>query len=325
MGRVIREPESVAEDVSSLGGRLRTWGIWGDEDEKGALNYITPERRVGAARLVRRGVVFSLALPIEDGKGPMRPYPAGRFNPVHRITVSGRDRGPYNMGATCDFTDDIIIMGSQTSTQWDALCHVYYDGHLYNGFESAAVGDHGAERDGIDKVAADMVARGVLLDLARFNNVDVLEPGYAIMSEDLDACAAAQGVEIEEGDMIVIRTGCMTHVVGDNWDAFHANPRPGLHYSTASWISEHKIAAVAADNNAVEVGGGLVLTDPSQVTNPLHMIVLRDMGVHIGEFWYLEELAEDCARDGVYEFMLVAPPLRIVGGAGSPVNPLALK
>jgi kynurenine formamidase len=320
MEKVITDPDEAAKRVLALGKELRTWGSWGPADEKGTLNYITPEHRVRAAQLVRRGAVFSLSLTIRDGKGPMRPFPAGRFNPVHRITVSGQARGPYNMGATADFTDDIIMMGSQTSTQWDALCHVYYGEQLYNGFPASSVSDNGAEHDGIDKVAEDMVARGVLLDVARFRGVDRLEPGYAITSDELDDCASSEGVQILDGDMVLIRTGSMTSVVDDNWDEFYADYRPGLHYSTASWINQHRISAVAADNNAVEAGGVL-----PGVSNPLHMLILRDMGVHIGEFWYLEELAADCAEDRVYEFMLVAPPLRVEGGAGSPVNPIALK
>lgn len=320
MADVNTKDDSAAEQLFALGRELSNWGLWGADDEKGALNYITPEHRVRAAGLVRRGAVFSLALTIRDGKGPMRPYPAGRFNPVHRVTVSGCAPGPFEMGATCDFTDDLIMMGTQTSTQWDALCHVYYGEKLYNGFPASSMTDQGAARDGIDKVAEDMVARGVLLDLARFHGVETLETGHAITADELDACAERQNVEICDGDMILLRTGYMTKVVDDNWDEFYANYRPGLHYSTASWFKEHRISAVAADNNAVEAGGVL-----KGITNPLHMLILRDMGVHIGEFWYLEDLAKDCAEDGVYEFMLVAPPLRIEGGAGSPINPLALK
>jgi kynurenine formamidase len=320
MADVDTDGESAAEQVFALGRELSNWGVWGADDEKGALNFITPEHRVRAAAIVRRGAVFSLALTIRDGKGPMRPFPAGRFNPVHRVTVSGLTHGPFEMGGTCDFTDDLIMMGTQTSTQWDALCHVYYGNKLYNGFPASSMTDKGAERDGIDKVAEDMVARGVLLDIARFHGVESLESGHAITSSELDECAERQNVEIRDGDMVLIRTGYMTKVVDDDWDDFYADVRPGLHYSTASWIKEHRISAVAADNNAVEAGGVL-----KGIHIPLHMLILRDMGVHIGEFWYLEDLAADCADDHVYEFMLVAPPLRIEGGAGSPINPLALK
>lgn len=308
------------EEVLALGERLRNWGAWGDDDEKGTLNYITPAHRIAAAQLVRRGAVFSLALPIRDGKGPMRPFPAGRFNPVHRMTVTGCVPGPYQMGGTADFTDDLIMMGTQTSTQWDALCHVYYGDKLYNGFPASSVDESGAHRNAIGNVREDMVARGVLLDVAALHGVTSLEPGHQIMSDELAACRDRQGVDIRDGDMLLVRTGFMSRVVDDDWSDFHTLPRPGLHYSTATWMKDHRISAIASDNNAVEA-----TSDLPSLRNPFHMVALRDMGVHLGEFWYLDELAADCAEDNVYEFMLVAPPLYIERGAGSPVNPLALK
>lgn len=309
-----------AEQIFQLGRELSNWGAWGADDERGALNHITGEHRVRAAQLVRRGAVFSLALPIQDGRGPMLPFPAGRFNTVHRMTVTGGTRGPLDMGATTDFCDDLIMMGCQSSTQWDALCHVYYDGKLYNGYPSTEVDNDGAHKNSIDKVRTDIVARGVLFDLPRFLGVDALEPGYAVTAEQLDQCARAQGVQIADGDIVLVRTGFQIHVDDGDWSRYHDLPRPGLHWSTASWLKEHRIAAVAGDNPAVEAE-----SDIPGVRSPFHMLVLRDMGVHIGEFWQLDELAEDCARDGVYEFMLVAQPLNIEGAAGSPINPLAIK
>ena len=308
------------KEVLALGERLRTWGKWGADDQKGTVNRITAEHRVRAAGLVRRGAVFSLALPIRDGAGPVRPRPSGRFNPVHRITVSGDLAGSFEMGGTADYTDDLILMGCHTSTHWDALCHVYYGDRMYNDVPASSVDGSGAHRNAIGAVHQDFVARGVLLDVARHQGVRTLEPGYAIRSEELLACAAKQGVALDAGDIMLIRTGAMADVHDNDWSRFHAAPRPGLHYSVAELIAEIGIAAVAADNNAVEAGGAV-----KGLSNPFHMIALRDMGVSLGEFWFLEELAEDCARDHVYEFMLVAPPLRIEEGAGAPVNPVAIK
>jgi kynurenine formamidase len=308
------------EEVFALGAALRNWGRWGPDDEKGTLNHITPEARVRAASLVRRGAVFSLGLPIRDGEGPTRPYPVGRFHPTHRMTKIGNQRGPLEMGGTADFIDDVIMMGVQTGSHWDALCHIYYGGQLYNGYPASAVDDRGAHRDGVDKLHADLNGRGVLFDVPALFGRTTLDPGYAITAEDLDRCAEKQGVEVAKGDIAVIRTGAMTRVPEGGWDAFHAQPRPGLHFSTVSWLAEHEIAAVAADNTGIEA--------PSPVPtlrNPFHMIALRDMGLPLGEFWNLEELAADCADDGVYEFLLVAQGMPIVGGSGSPVNPLALK
>lgn len=307
-------------EIWELGERLSTWGDHGAEDEKGALNHITPQHRVDAARLVERGAVFSLAVPIKNGTGPMGINPVGRFNPLHHMTATGDVEGTLQMGATADFTDDVLVMGPHTTTHWDALCHVYYGDKLYNGFAAAEVDATGARRDGIDKVHDQFVARGVLLDMARFKGVEVLESGYAVTPGELDACAAQHGVEVRPGDILLVRTGAMSLVDGDDWSAFHAKPRPGLHYSVAEWLRDRRVAAVAADNNGVEPPSTL-----DGVRNPLHMLALRDLGVHLGEFWDLEELAEDCAQDGRYEFMLVAQPLRIHGGVGSPVNPLAIK
>ena len=120
--------------------------------------------------------------------------------------------------------------------------------------------------------------------------------------------------------MLLIRTGAMADIGRNDWDDFHSKPRPGIHYSVAEMIHDLGIATVSADNNAVESGSTV-----QGLSNPFHMVALRDMGVSLGEFWYLEDIADDCAQDGVYEFMLVAQPLRVIEGAGSPVNPLAIK
>jgi kynurenine formamidase len=315
-----QSPDSPSEIVWAEGERLRTWGRWGDDDERGTLNYITSDHRVTAAGLVRRGAVFSLALPIRNGQGPMIGK-AGRFNPLHHMTVTGEpDSLKFDCGGNAGITDDLLVMGLQSGTQWDALCHVYYNDRLYNGFAADSVTQSGAAHGGIDNVHSEFVGRGVLLDIPRHGGVTELDPGYAITSDDLDRCAAAQSVKVGEGDLVVIRTGSMTRVDGDDWSRFHAQPRAGLHYETASWMSDRRIAAVAMDNNAVEAPSPL-----EGVRYPLHMLALRDMGVHLGEYWYLEDLAADCAADGVWDFMLVAQALPIEGATGSPVNPIAIK
>ena len=131
-------PDEI-ENVLALGKKLRNWYRWGPEDERGTANLIEAKHRVHAASLVKLGKVISLALPIRNGEGPVRPYPAGRFNPVHTMTVTGDTRGPFDMGATTDFTDDIITMGLQGTTHWDGLCHVYYQDLLYNGYPASSV------------------------------------------------------------------------------------------------------------------------------------------------------------------------------------------
>jgi len=300
-------------------GSLTTWGQWGPDDEKGTLNYITDETRRRAARLVRQGKTFSLAIPIRHGSGPQGG--GARINPLHLMTATGCDpTSRVDLGRNTRYVDDVLVMMVQGGTQWDALCHVYYDDQLYNGIPATQVDSRGAHRGGIDKVHADFVSRGVLLDVARWKGIDCLPAGTAITTADLEAVEAHQGVTVGEGDILLVRTGQMS-TVGDfaNWRAFHGK-EAGLHWETAGWLHQRRVAAVAADNSMVEATGQL-----AGVYVPFHMLALRNLGLHLGEFWYLERLAADCASDGVWEFLLVAQALPIDGGSGSPVNPLALK
>jgi kynurenine formamidase len=300
--------------------RLKNWGRWGDADERGALNFITEDKRRKAAQLVRRGRTFSLAIPITNGAGPQTGS-AGRINPLHFMTATGCDpASPYDLGAGAGYTDDFLAMAVQGGTQWDALCHIFYDGKLYNGVPAGSVSSAGASRNGIEKVHADFVTRGVLLDVARYKGVDCLEPGYAIDVGDLEGTEREQAVRVGEGDVLVVRTGQMSRVGAfDDWSVFQG-PEAGLHWKTAEWLHERCVAAVAADNTMVEASQVL-----EGVMIPFHMLALCNLGIHLGEFWYLEDLAADCAEDGTWEFMLVAQGLPITGGTGTPVNPLALK
>lgn len=321
-----------------LAKKISNAGRWGPQDQFGTLNFITPATVARAATLVRTGRRVSLSAPI-DADGPQGAH-GMRRNPIHLMSVDGSDSdiaarlgtwggatqqevaGMFGMGAL-RFNDDFLIMPTQASTQWDALSHVYYDGELYNGFPAGAVTSMGATRNSIDVVAAagHLCSRGVLLDVARWRAVPSLEPNTTISPADLDAVASAQDVTIEEGDIVVVRTGWWPvfaggGVTGDGWLA----GTPGLSWECAEWLWEHNVAAVAADNMTVEA---MVPVDGEILV--LHMLTLRDLGMMLGEIWDLEALGEDCAADGVYEFLLTAPPLAISGAVGSPVNPVAIK
>ncbi|MGK8486429.1 cyclase family protein [Nocardia asiatica] len=316
---------------------VRNWGRWGAADELGTLNFITPDKIAQAARLVRHGRVFPLGVDF-GSSGPQGAFKF-RHNPVHVMTVDGGDAatlaeyGPKwlrnSVGRELSgffednpfrFNDDLIIMPLQAATQWDALSHVYYDDYLYNGFPASSVTSLGAYHCGIDKVdGKGITTRGVLLDLVRHRGADTfLAAGHPITPDELDAVAKAQGVEVGRGDILLIRTGWWARFLeaGDGTE-----PYSGLDWRCATWLHEREIAAVAADNLMVE--------DPVSGVDgtflPMHMLCLRDMGLMLGEYWDLTALAADCAADGVYEFQLIAPPLRVVGAVGSPVNPIAIK
>jgi len=313
----VTEEESL---VAALGAELSNWGRWGPDDERGTLNLITPEKRAAAATLVRRGAVFSLSIPL-DADGPQHDPRSPRTNPLHLVTRTGVDPPEVNgAGGTARYTDDMVVLHLQAGTQWDSLAHVFYDDQLYNGFPASSVTSRGAARDGVDKYYDQFVSRGVLLDIARLHGVETLEAGHDITSDELDRAAAAAEVEVTAGDIVLIRTGLMaTWERTGRWDAFTSQDS-GVHFTTARWFAEHGVAAVACDNGAVERPGAV-----RSLGIPFHMVAIRDMGMPLGEFWYLEELGADCAQDGRCEFLLVAPALRVTGAVGSPVTPLALK
>lgn len=328
---------ATMEDFRAVADRVRNWGRWGDADELGTLNFITPKKVAEAASLVRQGKILPLGVNL-DSQGPQGRMAPFRTNPIHLMTIDGGDGRQYQdhvrgwghasaemIGGIFDlgpmrFNDDYIMMPLQAATQWDALSHVYYDDQLYNGFPASSVTSFGATRCSIDKVdARGIVSRGVLFDVPRHRGTPFADPSQPITPAELDDIASAQGVDLRSGDIVIVRTGW--------WGGFYQTPRnyemvsAGLSWTCAEWLHDHEAAAVAADNAAVEHGTGEV----DGVFLPMHCLCLRDMGLMLGELWNLEQLAEDCAADGVYEFQLVAPPLRVTGAVGSPLNPLALK
>jgi kynurenine formamidase len=312
----------MSDIVRETGKRLRNWGRWGPDDERGTLNYISPETIVKAAGLIRRGAVFSLAIPF-NAKGPQINQPR-RFNPIHRMMITGPDctTGAIPFPGGVGFSDDMVIMPLQCATQWDALSHCFEDGVMWNGYSANEVSSRGAKRNGIDKVSAGVVARGVLLDLPRAKGVKWLEPGYGITADDLDATIAAQRVAVGVGDVLLVRTGHMTLCREQGgWGTYAGGDAPGLSFRSADWVQQKQIAAVATDTWGMEVRPN----EFPDTYQPLHQVFIPNMGLTIGEIFNLDDLAEDCAKDGVFEFFFVAPPLPITGAVGSPINPLAIK
>ncbi|OLC15085.1 MAG: cyclase [Candidatus Rokubacteria bacterium 13_1_40CM_69_27] len=312
----------MADIVRDTGKKCSNWGKWGAEDELGTLNYITPEMIARATRLVKRGVVFSLAIPL-DNTGPQVNQPR-RFNPIHRMILTGPDftTGAVKRPGGVGFADDMVIMALQCATQWDALSHCFLDGKLYNGYDANLVGSEGAKKNGIEKMARHIVARGALLDIARVKGVQWLEPGYAITVDDLEAAMRAQPVTVGTGDALLVRTGQMAMCrARGGWGDYAGGDAPGLSFQTAEWLHAKQVAALATDTWGMEVR-------PNEIPNtyqPLHQILIPHMGMLVGEIFDLDALAADCAQDRVWEFLFVAPPLPITGAVGTPVNPFAVK
>ena len=308
------------DEVLALAERYRTWGQWGPEDELGAANYVTAEKIARAATLVRTGKVHSLSIPF-DRSGPQHGKNTRRTNPQHVMLRSGSDIAAECIHGMCA-TDDAVYMPLQAATQWDALCHVFYDGKTYNDRGPESVTSTGANRNSITNIRDRAVGRGVLLDIARMKGKECLDPGEAIQDEDLEQCARMQGVEVGEGDFLLVRTGHLeARRKAGVWGDYAAGPSPGLGISAANFLCGRRVTAIATDTWGMEV----LPYESLDVRCPLHVILLVNAGIYIGEIWDMEALASDCASDGIYEFFLSAQPLTITGSVGSPINPIAIK
>lgn len=302
------------------------WGRWGEDDVKGTANLITPEMVVAATALAKRGRVFGLGLALGEDtpRYPSRP-PA-----KHYMMQTGSDAvvgSPSNVGLPgFQFNDDAIDIALQGSTQWDGLAHVQSEDTLFNGWWAGnvtALG--GAAVMDIAALRESFVGRGVLIDVARLLGVESLEPGQVVTPAMLDRALAAQGVEVGVGDIVLLRTGYL-----GRWDpswsldrkAEYCAGEPGLGVAGIEWVADRDIAAIACDTIGLEV-----LPSEPDIPRPLHVhqTLLVDLGLTIGELWDLDELAADCAADGVYEFLLVAPPLNIARAVASVINPVAIK
>ena len=319
------------DDVRRIAAAVSNWGRWGSADQLGTLNHLTAERVAFGAQCVRRGDVISMAVPF-DSDGPQRGG-WGRFNPIHLMMRDGNDAVT---GTTVrDFyggfdgyvrgTDDLLILPLQAGTQWDALSHMVFEGKIYNGYEATEVSSLGALKNDIAQAREKLIGRGVLLDIARWKNKPWLDGGEAISGDDLEDCAAAEGVEVRPGDIVLVRTGQMGQVKAEgDWGDYAAGysaRAPGLGLASAEWIHAKQVAAVATDTWGAEV----LPTETRDVSMPMHIILIVHMGLTLGEIFDLEALADDCASDGVYEFLFSAPPLPITRAVGSPINPVAVK
>lgn len=298
--------------MNDINPKSGNWGRWGKYDERGAANFATAERiRTAATSAVRTGKVYSLAIPLQTSDVPVLPP---RVAPQHFMQ---RDGGDYAAGLKrkggFQSSDDFIALGTHTTTHIDALAHVWEEGRLYNDFSADTVRSNGAKHCGIDKLVH-LVGRGVLIDLCAHRGLPHLPFGEVITSQHIEGCAKAQGVDLREGDILLFRTGWMDIFRKEGSAAF-VKGEPGIGREAAEWIGRKGFAAVGADNWGVEV-----VPVEGDIPAPVHRRLIRDFGVYLMELFSLDELA----ADRVYEFLFVAAPLRITGGVGSPLNPLAI-
>jgi kynurenine formamidase len=338
-----------------------TWGDWGDDDELGRINLLTPEKVLQGVREVQAGITFCLSLPLD--------YPGGtalnqrRYPPVLAPTedMEGNDDTFYNVHQSqmkdwgnpkyVDvWNDDMVTLFLQYSTQWDSLAHAgaefdadgdgIEEAVYYNGFRAGvdlvgpkvdATGDGGKHRCfahhlGLEHMAFHGVqGRAVLIDLAHHLGHD----WRGVDRKTLEHIMAADDVVVEPGDMVLLHTGFATKIL--EWNR---NPDPKQLFTMCTyldardeavleWITESQISALVADNYAVE---GLVGRDRDESRHsllPIHHLCLFKLGVPLGELWYLHDLAAWLRENNRSRFLLTAPPLRLPGAVGSPATPVA--
>lgn len=285
------------------------WNRWGEADEAGALNYVGHEQVLQAANLVRAGKIVSLAQPI---------FP-GMAMPSHRAGMShfmGRDGGDYAAGARSpggfQFAEDTVVMPLHIGTHVDALCHCWYDDKLFNGHPASGIrSTKGAERCGVETMPP-VVTRGVLLDFVALTG-SRLADGQAIDLDLLRQALAATGVELQIGDVVLLRTGWLESQSAPSTVSF--DTEPGIDVSAAQYLVDCGVAMIGADNFAVEV-----LPFAPGTVFPVHQLVIRDFGVPLLEGLVLDRLAVE----GRSTFAFIAAPIPFKGGTGSPLNPLAV-
>jgi kynurenine formamidase len=300
-----------ADEFDRLFQALSTWGRWGDGDQLGALNLLTPARVAEAAKLARDGVTVTLSWPLQEEAGASTPEPAD-----HRMTSEPTAQSTSGTVIAKDYIG--IHYHGDTHTHLDALCHIGYDGRLYNGISTDVITSHGASAGSVELLKDGLVGRGVLLDIPRLRGVPWLEPGDSISRNELEAAEREQGAAVRDGDILLIRTGHGRRLdeLGP-WDT--PNHKAGLHPAGMTFVAERGVSALGSDGNND--------TAPSQtegVEFPVHVLALNAMGVWLLDYLRLEELLAACQLAGRWEFLFVAAPLRIAGGTGSPVNPLAI-
>jgi kynurenine formamidase len=301
-----------AEGFNALFKAVSTWGRWGGSDQKGALHYLPPARVAAAAGLVRDGVTVTLSRRLDTRAAAHNPEPA-----IHHMTMlPDTDIGSGSLRFAKDYIG--VDYHSDTHSHVDALCHVAFEGSLYNGRPADQVTSQGAAVDAVEVLKDGLVGAGVLLDIPRLRGVSWVEPGEHVFREDLEAAARAQGVAIGEGDVLLIRTGHARRLAElGTWNT--AAAKAGLHPTVMPYLAERRVTALGSDGNSD--------TAPSTtegVAFPIHVLALNAMGVHLLDYLQLEGLARACEAVGRWRFLFVAAPLRIGGGTGSPVNPIAI-
>jgi kynurenine formamidase len=310
--KMAERPLPTPEEVLSYVRERRNWGRWGKDDDVGAINLITPQKRAAAAALVRSGRSVSLSREFPKTPAPGNAYPA-----QHWMRIIPRGRG----GFSADYYG--IFYHGVASTHLDALCHTWDEQGMWNGRDpQREITFDGALFGAVDRWSDGIITRGVLLDVPRYRGEPYVQQAKPVHGWELEEIATAQGVTLEAGDAVVVYSG------REAWQAAHPDrpygapftpgvqERPGLHVSCLPFIRDHDVAVLVWDMmDHMPIGYDIPWS--------VHAAIFA-YGIALLDNALLQPLAEACAQEGRYEFMLMIAPLKVVGGTGSPANPIAL-
>ncbi|MBI3425685.1 MAG: cyclase family protein [Acidobacteria bacterium] len=291
-------------DIDQMMTQLSNWGRWGKDDQLGALNLLTPAKRKAAAALVKEGVAVSLARESNAERAVDNPNP-------YQHTMLLADELQWSADSF-----GVNFHGYQ-HTHMDALCHIFYQGKMYNGFSRQEVTAKGAGKLAITNLKQGIFTRGVLMDMAALKGVPYLDGAVAIYPADLDAWEKRAGLKVGAGDAVFIHTGRWARRAAKGaWDAEQGTA--GLHASCAKWLKDRDVALLGSDAASDVLPSGI-----AGISHPVHLLTLNAMGVHIFDNCDLGPLSAATAQRKRWTFLLSAAPLPITGGTGSPLNPIA--
>ena len=291
---------------------VSTWGRWDGDGERGALNNLTPARTAAAARLVRSGVTVTLSQPLKTVARIDMPEPADH----HMTMLTDVDIGSGSVRFAKDYVG--VDYHNDGHTHIDAFSHVAYDDRLYGGVPAESVTAEGAGAGSIEVLKDGLVGRGVLLDVPRVRGVSWIEPGEHVFREDLEAAETAQGVRVQTGDILLVRTGhARRQAEHEPWDT--PKSKAGLHPTAARFLAERGVAVLGSDGN-----NDTAPSTTEGIAFPIHVLAINAMGIHLLDYLQFEDLVPRCEAAGRWEFLFAAAPLRIVRGTGSPLNPTAI-
>ncbi|HEY2991789.1 MAG TPA: cyclase family protein [Methylomirabilota bacterium] len=308
----------IEGDVLKMLDSLSNWGRWGADDQLGTVNFITPAQRKRAASLVSEGVSVSCSRPITTDITADTTVQPMRFmvDSGEGRDTAGLERNLQRRGAA-EFIG--MVFHGYTITHVDTPAHYFWNGRMYNGRSCNLITSReGAQVEAVDLLRDGIVTRGVLLDVAAQKG-RWLESGEGVLPEDLEAAEKAQGVRVEPGDVLLVRTGYYARRRAEGPRSPMKDGTPAVHVASLPWIRERSVAMLGTDTH-----NDVTPLPYPKIGNALHVVSLVAMGMWLIDNGNLEELAQACAKYRRWQFMLTVAPLVLERVTGSPVNPIAV-